>query len=215
MVGCCEWAQKDPLLQNFHDFEWGHPIVDEQELFEKLCLHCQSAGGFKTEKDLENNFDTSQIAYLASRETYRSKFANFDPQKLADYSSADIDNIVNEDKSHDSEANYKHINRNKQKLKSIITNAKAFIKLKAEGVNFSELCWSFTGGKVIIGGKTREDLQVIAENMSKKLKEYGFSYTSPTVCLGFMETVGIINSHIPNCCVRSECLEEAKIFGKF
>ncbi len=215
MAESCEWAQKDPLIQNFHDFEWGHPVVDEQELFEKLCLHSLSAGGFKSDKDDGYGFDFTQISYLPARENYRLKFFNFDPSKIINLTAADIDKIIEEDKSHDSDDNYKHINRNKQKLRSIITNAKAFLKMKSEGINFSEFCWSFTGGNVIIGGKSREELQSIAETMSKNLKDNGFSYTTPSVCLGFMETVGIINSHAGNCLIRKDCLEEAKIFGKF
>lgn len=215
MAGSCNWAEKDPLFQNFHDFEWGHPVVDEQELFEKLCLHCQSAGGFKSEKEGEDSYDLTQISYLPARETYRLKFANFDPYKLVDFSLVDIDTIVEDDKAHDSDANYKHINRNKQKLRSIITNAKAFVKMKDEGIDFSEFCWSFTNGKVIIGGKSKEDLQNIAKAMSKDLKDRGFTYTTPAVCLSFMETVGMINSHAGDCQARSDCLDEAKIFGKF
>ncbi len=216
MADTCEWAKKDPVLQNFHDFEWGRPSVDSNDLFEKLCLHCVSAGTFKKENTDIDGFDLSQFAFLEAREIYRSHFANFEPEQLANITPAQIDDIVAEEKEKEQQEGYKGgMNKNKQKLKALVNNAKAFIKYTESGKNFSDLCWSFTSGKVVIGGKSEEDLLKYATELSKALKEIGFSYTTPSVCLAFMKTVGIINAHVGNCPARTECMEEAKIFNKF
>ena len=216
MADTCEWASKDPTIQNFHDFEWGHPCIDSNELFEKLCLHALVATGFKKKTIEVEGMDTSQFSFLEIRENYRSLFAGFDPDKLVEFSNEQIDKIVADEKEKEKQENYKGgINKNKQVLKSLVNNAKAFNKMMAEGKSFSEFCWSFSEGKVIIGGKSEEDLLKIATEMSKGLKDNGFTYTTPTVCLAFMKTAGIVNAHAGSCPIRGECMEEAKIFNKF
>lgn len=216
MADTCEWAGKDPLLQNFHDFEWGHPCVDSVELFEKLSLHSLASGSAKKDTIEIVGFDVSQFSFLEARELYRARFANFDPKALAEFTNEQIDEIVAKEKENEKQENYKGgMNKNKQRLKSLVNNAKAFNKMEAEGNDFSTFIWSFTGGKVIMGGKTEEDLLAIATDMSKQLREKGFTYTTAPVCLAFMKTAGLVNAHVGGCTGRGECMEEAKIFNKF
>jgi DNA-3-methyladenine glycosylase I len=216
MADACEWANKDPALRNFHDFEWGHPCVDSVELFEKLCLHSLSVLATKKESIEIVGQDSSDFNFVQLRELYRKAFDNFDPLKLAEFTAERIDRIVAEEKEKEKQEGYKGgFNKNKQRLKSLVNNAKAFNKYEAEGNSFCDFIWSFTGGKVIVGGKKEEELLEIATSLSKGLKDIGFTYTTPPVCLAFMKTAGVINAHESGCSARAECMEEAKIFNKF
>lgn len=216
MSEVCEWACKDPVLRNFHDFEWGRPCVDGDELFEKLCLHTLSAATAKKETLEIAGLDTTQFSFVQIKELYKVKFDSFDPKKLAEFTAEKIDQIVAEEKEKEKQETYKGgFNKNKQRLKALVNNAKAYNKYESEGGDFCDFIWSFSGGKVIMGGKTEEELFEIATNMSKGLKDLGFTYTTPVVCLAFMKTAGLVNAHEAGCQTRTECMEEAKIFGKF
>lgn len=218
----CQWAEKSPILQEYHDLEWGHPIVDSLELFEKLCLQCISAGSFKStdnSKDPnEPDFDSAQLSVIEARGLYREKFYFFDPSEMINITPKDIDALVEEEKDREknseSDNSFKGLCKNKQKLKALITNAKAYLKMQDDGVDFAEFCWSFTGNKMILGLPNDNEIPSYANEMSAELKKKGFSYTTPAVCYAFMQAVGMINAHAVTCSCRNDCIDEAKIFGK-
>ncbi|WP_417319462.1 DNA-3-methyladenine glycosylase I [Emcibacter sp.] len=184
----CRWPGDDPLYCAYHDEEWGVPVYDSQALFEKLILDGFQAG-------------LSWITILRRRESFLKAFDNFDPEKIAAYGETDIERLMNDP----------GIIRNRQKVLSTIKNARLYLDIEAEKEGgFSELLWSFTGGKPLYNA-WEENSQVPAvttesENMSKALKKMGFGFCGPTICYAFMQAVGMVNDHITSCFRHQEVM---------
>lgn len=176
----CEWAKTDPLLISYHDREWGSPVYDERLLFEFLILEGAQAG-------------LSWLTVLKKRENYRQCFNNFDPAKIAKYNQAKIEALLNNP----------GIIRNKLKVAAAITNAKAFLQLQQQGIDFSSYLWGFVDGKPIQNHwKTFAQIPVttsISDAMSKDLKKKGFKFVGSTICYAFMQAVGMVNDHTSQC----------------
>ncbi len=176
----CEWCNSDPLYVTYHDEEWGVPVHDSQELFAKLILDGAQAG-------------LSWITILRKREAYYQAFDGFDPGKMARYDDSRILRLLQN----------KGIVRNRLKVGSAITNARAYLELEGRGVSFSQFLWDFVDGRTTqnswsqlgqIPAKTRE-----SEAMSRALRERGFKFVGPTICCAFMQAVGMVNDHLRDC----------------
>lgn len=180
----CGWCSDDPLYQAYHDHEWGRPQYDPIKLFEKICLEGQQAG-------------LSWITVLKKREHYRKRFFNFDPAKVAALTDEDLVELVTDT------GLIRHIG----KLSAIRDNAKAYMAMQAQGIDFSEWAWSFVGGKTIINQlkNYREAPTKTAPSLalSKALKKAGFRFVGETTCYAFMQSVGMVNDHELNCFVRN------------
>ena len=176
----CPWPVNDPLYLSYHDKEWGVPIYDDQLLLAKLILDGAQAG-------------LSWITILRKRENYWAAFDNFDPEKMARYDDAKIAELL---------AN-PGIIRNKLKINSAIKNAQAYLRLRDEGISFSDFLWLFVGGKPIDNHlQTPADYIAVSpesEAMSKALKKRGFNFVGPTICYAFMQAVGMVNDHLVTC----------------
>jgi DNA-3-methyladenine glycosylase I len=182
----CPWPGKDPLYLAYHDNEWGRPVFDDRELFEKLCLDGQQAG-------------LSWITILRKQQSYRRAYAHFDPEKIATFGDPDIQRLMQNP----------GIVRNRQKVHSIINNARAFLDYQSQPGRFSELLWSFVDG-CQIDNKVTEMAQIPArsmesEKMSRELKRLGFSFVGPTICYAFMQAVGMVNDHLVSCFCHGSC----------
>lgn len=187
----CSWCGSDPLYMDYHDSEWGVPLLDEQQLFELLILEGAQAG-------------LSWITVLRKRENYRLAFDGFNPQKIARYSEAKKAKLLlNEG-----------IIRNRLKIDSAIKNAKAFLAMKAAGENFSEFLWSFVGGapKQNRWKHLSEAATSTPESdaMSKALKQKGFNFVGSTICYAFMQASGMVNDHVTDCYRHKECAKLGK-----
>ncbi len=176
----CQWCGTDPLYVLYHDKEWGVPVYDEQALFAKLLLDGAQAG-------------LSWITILRKRDNYYEAFDGFDPAKMAVYDEAKFESLMNNP----------GIVRNRQKIRSAIKNAQAYLTLQEEVGSFSTFLWQFVGGQPIqnswqtlsdVPAKTAE-----SEAMSKALKKRGFSFVGPTICYAFMQAVGMVNDHVTDC----------------
>ncbi len=183
----CAWSTSDPIYVDYHDRVWGRPTHDNLELFAKLCLDGQQAG-------------LSWITILKKQDNYYRLFADFVPRDIAKFTQDDVERLLLD----------KGIIRNRLKVNAIITNAKAYLELEKQGIDFSEFLWSFVGGKTINNGFT-EASQVPAETeeskaMSKALKKAGFKFVGPTICYAFMQAVGMVNDHLVSC----KCYELCK-----
>ena len=176
----CAWVNEDPLYIDYHDKEWGRPIYDERLLFEFLILEGMQAG-------------LSWITILKKRENYRKAFDNFDPEKIIKYKEAKLQALLQN----------AGIIRNKLKIQSIVTNAQAFLKLKEEGINFSDYLWGFVEGKPIKNHwKNKASLpstSAISDVLSKDLKKRGFKFIGSTICYAFMQAVGMVDDHTVDC----------------
>jgi DNA-3-methyladenine glycosylase I len=171
----CEWANSHPLLIAYHDKEWGVPVHDDRLLFEMLNLEGAQAG-------------LSWLTILKKRASYRKAFDNFSARAIREYTVAKRATLLkNED-----------IVRNRLKIKAVVANATAFLEVQREVGSFDEYIWKFVAGKPLIGPKRQSALPISAL-MSKELRKRGFGFVGPTICHAFMQAVGMVNDHSPNC----------------
>src|SRR2546421_11836873 len=176
----CGWSVNDPIYIDYHDNEWGVPVHDDRKLFEFLVLEGAQAG-------------LSWLTILRKREGYRKAFANFDPEKVARFTEMKIEKLLLDPS----------IIRNKLKVNSAVTNAKAFLKVQDEFGSFDKYIWQFTDGKVI--QNKLKDLKHIqassreSDAMSKNLLARGFKFVGSTICYAHMQATGMVNDHLVTC----------------
>ena len=187
----CPWATNDPLLEVYHDEEWGVPVRDDRELFAKLVLDGQQAG-------------LSWLTILRKKEGYEEAFHGFDPEVMAAFDEDDLERLLQNPA----------IVRNRQKVTSAIRNARAYLDFQEEEPEgFGTFLWSFVDGKPVVNRWTSEE-QLPAETersarMAAALKERGFSFVGPTICYAFMQAVGMVNDHLVSCRRHRELAERA------
>ena len=176
----CTWAGEDPLYVKYHDEEWGVPVHDDRHFFEMLTLEGAQAG-------------LSWITILRKRDAYRKAFANFDVDTVARFTPARIERILQDP----------GIVRNRMKVESTVTNAKAFKAVQREFGSFDAYIWQFVGGtpKRNAPQTMKEVLPKTAESdaMSRDLKRRGFSFVGSTICYAFMQATGLVDDHVVGC----------------
>ena len=188
----CAWAGETSLNYiEYHDKEWGVPAWDDQTQFEFLLLEGAQAG-------------LSWSTILNKREGYRKNFAEFDANKVARFTQKRIEKILLDP----------GIVRNKLKVNSAVTNAKAFLKVQEEFDGFANYIWRFVDGKPI-QNKFRKDNEVPATSpesdaMSKDLKKRGFKFVGSTIMYAHMQATGMVNDHIVTCFRYKPCKAMAK-----
>jgi len=164
----------------YHDTEWGVPVHNDKQLFGKLVLDGFQAG-------------LSWAIILRKRDGFFKAFDGFDPDKMARYDAKRIAKILRDP----------GIVRNKQKVKSAVGNARAYLKLKDAGESFDEFLWQFVGGQPKVNAwKTLKRLPAETKEstaMSKALVERGFRFVGPTIVYAFMQAVGMVNDHLVTC----------------
>ena len=179
-VNRCEWAGGDPLLVAYHDLEWGVPLHDDRVLFEFLVLEGAQAG-------------LSWSTILRKREGYRTAFAGFVPERVAEFEEEDVQRLLLDG----------GIVRNRRKIEAAIANARAFVHVQQEFGSFDSYAWSFVGGTPIqnrwkslaeIPTQTRE-----SRLLSRDLKRRGFGFVGPTICYAHMQATGMVNDHTVDC----------------
>lgn len=176
----CAWAGNDPLYREYHDREWGVPVHDDRQLFEFLTLEGAQAG-------------LSWITILRKREAYRAAFAGFDPEQVARFDEAKAAELL---------AN-PGIVRNRLKVASTITNARAFLKVQEEFGSFDAYQWRFVDGSPI--RNTWKGLNEVpastpvSDALSRDLKKRGFRFVGSTICYAHMQAVGMVNDHTVDC----------------
>jgi DNA-3-methyladenine glycosylase I len=176
----CAWSGTDPLYNLYHDTEWGVPVHNDRKLFEMLTLEGAQAG-------------LSWITVLRKRENYKEAFENFDPKNIVKYNSKKILSLMKNE----------GIVRNRLKIHSVVSNAKAFLEIQKEFGSFDRYIWQFVGGKQIVNKrKSIRDIPpktIEAEAMSKDLKKRRFRFVGPTICYAFMQACGLVNDHEVQC----------------
>jgi DNA-3-methyladenine glycosylase I len=176
----CAWAGANPLMVRYHDTEWGVPVHDDRMLFELLTLEGAQAG-------------LSWNTILNKRQNYRAAFANFDPRAVARYDKRTVAALIRN----------AGIVRNRLKIESTISNARAFIALQQKHGSFDGYIWQFVDGKPI-RNKWCEMRQIpartaVSDTMSKELKNIGFRFVGSTICYAFMQATGMVNDHLTTC----------------
>ena len=190
MVKRCGWADvDDPLMLAHHDEEWGVPSHDDRFLFEMLTLEGAQAG-------------LSWSTILRKRDGYRKAFANFDPAKVAKFTSRRVERLLENPA----------IVRNRGKVESVVANARGVVELQREYGSFDAFIWSFVGGKPKRNRWKGGDIPSETEEsntVSKALRALGFRFVGPTICYAFMESVGMVNDHVVGCFRHKEVLRAA------
>jgi len=183
----CRWAEGVSLNYiEYHDTEWGVPVFDDRVQFEFLILEGAQAG-------------LSWSTILNKRDGYRKLFADFDVQKVARFTPKRIARILLDPA----------VVRNRLKVESAVTNAKAFIKVQQEFGSFSNYIWSFVDGKPI-QNRFKQDSDVPATSpesdaLSKDLKKRGFKFVGSTIMYAHMQATGLVNDHVTGCFRHKPC----------
>ena len=180
----CAWPSSDISIA-YHDREWGVPLKDDRKLFEFLVLDAAQAG-------------LSWEIILRKREGFRAAFDDFNPEKIAGYDEQKIKELLTDAR----------IIRNRLKIESAISNARAFLTVQKECGSFASYIWQFVGGKPKINAcRSLKDIPATSaesDAMSRALKKRGFRFVGSTICYAFMQAAGMVNDHLVSCFRRKQ-----------
>ena len=188
----CRWAEGvGPAYIAYHDEEWGVPVRDDRVQFEFLILEGAQAG-------------LSWSTILNKRAGYRKAFADFDPEKVARFTDKRVERLLLDP----------GIVRNRLKVQSAVTNARAFLDVQEAFGSFSNYIWGFVGGEPI-QNRFRRDGDVPATSsesdaLSKDLKRRGFKFVGSTIVYAHMQATGLVNDHVVGCFRHKPCQQLAK-----
>lgn len=179
----CAFGTKDPIYLQYHDEVWGQPLYDSLELFKLMALESQHAG-------------LSWLMILKKKESYEAAFYNFDPAKISNMTSEDIDALMS----------FPNIVHNQKKLEAIVGQAKGYFEIVKDYGSFSDFLWSYVDGKPVDFQYTHPSDRITvderATQLSKKLKSYGFKFLGPVTVFSFLEAAGLYNAHL-QCCPQN------------
>jgi DNA-3-methyladenine glycosylase I len=180
----CPWCLKDQAYMDYHDKVWGRPEHDDRKLFEKICLDGAQAG-------------LSWHTILIRTEGYRRAFDHWDARKIARYGEQDIARLMNDS----------GIIRNRQKIQSVIGNARAYLAIQEHG-GFNDFLWKHVEHRRLVN-QWKEMKQVpastpLSDAVSRDLKQAGFSFVGTTIVYAFMQAVGMVDDHLTSCWRRTE-----------
>ncbi len=178
----CSWAQNDPLLQKYHDEEWGVPVLESRSLWELLMLEGFQAG-------------LAWIIVLRKRDAFRKAFRNFDPKAVARFGEKDIVKLLQDP----------GIIRSRAKIEATIGGARTYLDMQASGLEFSDFSWQFVDGKPIQNRGPVPAATPLSLKISKELKWRGFKFVGPTIVYAWMQAAGMVNDHLVDCFRRNHC----------
>ncbi len=184
----CPWVDLDkPEYVEYHDLEWGVPVHDDRLLFEFLILEAFQAG-------------LSWHTILKKRNSFRTAFDRFDPEKVARYDEAKIHELLSNP----------GIIRNRAKVLAAVNNAGRFIEIQKEFGSFGAYIWDFIENKPIVNVlrelKDYPSKSPESEAIGKALKKRGFSFVGPTIIYAHMQATGMVNDHTIDCFRRNEII---------
>ena len=193
MTTRCGWTSTNDQMIAYHDTEWGVPVHNDEQLFGKLVLDGFQAG-------------LSWAIILRKRDAFLKAFDGFNPEKMARYDAKRMAKILRDP----------GIVRNKQKVKSAVGNARAYLEMKEAGESFDRFLWQFVGGQPKVNAwKTLKRLPAETKEsiaMSKALVERGFRFVGPTIVYAFMQAVGMVNDHLVGCFRHEACAKLQRSF---
>ncbi|MBT3392702.1 MAG: DNA-3-methyladenine glycosylase I [Elusimicrobiaceae bacterium] len=176
----CQWCGEDIIYVKYHDEEWGVPVHDDRQLFEKLSLDGAQAG-------------LSWITILKRVDNYKKAFDNFDVKKIVKYDDKKIEELLQD----------AGIIRNRLKVKSVVSNAKVFMEIQKEFDSFDKYLWGFVNYKTIVNDiKTMKDIPVkseISDKLSADLKNRGMKFVGSVIIYAYMQAIGMVNDHVNYC----------------
>jgi DNA-3-methyladenine glycosylase I len=163
----------------YHDTEWGVPVHDDLELFERLLLECFQAG-------------LSWATILRKRENFRRAFEGFDPALVADYGPPEFERLLADP----------GIVRNRLKVEGAAKNARGFLAIQQECGSFDRYLWDWVDGRPARAGYAAGEIPAttpLSDAISKDLKRRGFTFVGSTIVYAFLQSVGVVDDHVPGC----------------
>ena len=173
----CAWAAKDPVDAAYHDAEWGIPVTDSRMLWETLMLEGFQAG-------------LSWSIILKRREGFRRAFCGFDPVQVARFTNDDVERLMGDP----------GIVRARAKIQATIEGARAYLAMRDDGLDFAQFAWSFVDGKPLVNrsGIVPANTE-LSTTISTTLRSLGFKFLGPTIVYAWMQAVGLVDDHAPDC----------------
>jgi DNA-3-methyladenine glycosylase I len=180
------WWGSGPEYVEYHDAEWGRPVIDDSRLFEKLCLE-----GFQS--------GLSWLTILRKRPAFRVAFAGFDPSLVAGFDESDVSRLISDS----------GIVRHQGKIRSTINNAQRALEVIEENGSLTSFFWSYADS---LEEPPMEILPTTETSirLAKDLKKRGFTFVGPTTVYAFMQAMGLVNDHLADCHVREVCTQERR-----
>ena len=177
----CWWAVGSAEYLEYHDAEWGRPVVADDALFERLCLEAFQTG-------------LSWLTILRKRDAFRDAFHGFRIDQVADLGEEEVDRLVRDER----------IVRNRRKIEAAVANARAAKRTLEQGGSLSALIWSFAPDRPRPPRRRGDVPSVTPESaaLARELKRRGFQFVGPTTAYALMQACGIVNDHIDGCVVR-------------
>lgn len=191
----CPWCTSSEKMQRYHDEEWGLPLHDDRKQFEFLMMEAMQCG-------------LSWNLMIEKRDIFRVCFEDFDYDKIAAYTEEDIERILN----------YPGMIRSPQKIRAIIGNAKAFLKIREEYGSFDAWLWKHSGGKTILYQGHQKGIMPAAnqlsEEIAKELRKFGFKYLGAVTVYSHLQACGMINDHLETCFRFREIMDNYPVVRK-
>jgi DNA-3-methyladenine glycosylase I len=181
----CKWAESDPLLREYHDKEWGRPVRDGRAMWEMLMLEGFQAG-------------LSWLTILRKREAFRKAFRDFDPAKVARFTEKDIARLLKDE----------GIIRSRAKIEATIAGARIFVAMEKLAMEkdggFAKTMWAHVGGTPVVSTTGLLPAKTpLSETISADLKKRGFKFVGPVIVYAWMQAVGMVDDHAPDCFRRT------------
>jgi len=187
----CSWCSAAPDFLNYHDKEWGYPVVDDFRLFEKLSLE-----GFQS--------GLSWRTILAKRENFRAAFCQFDFNKVARFTQKDVARLLKDE----------GIVRHRGKIEAVINNAQRAKELVKEEGSLAAYIWKYEPDKKQTAKPQTVSTSEVSVRLSKDLKKRGWKFVGPTTVFAFMQAMGLINDHVEKCVIRAKVDTARKKFKR-
>jgi DNA-3-methyladenine glycosylase I len=187
----CPWSCAVPEFLPYHDTEWGFPVSDDIRLFEKLSLE-----GFQS--------GLSWRTILAKRENFRAAFAGFDFRKVARFTDADVDRLLQD----------AGIVRHRGKIEAVISNARRAGELTDAGRSLAGYLWAYEPDPAGLPEPQTASTSPASVALSKDLRKQGWKFVGPTTVYAFMQAMGLINDHIEGCVIRERAQRARAAFRR-
>jgi len=179
-MSSCEWGFAFEAMRTYHDTEWGIPVHDDRVMFEHLMMECMQCG-------------LSWSLMIKKRETFRACFDGFDFDKIAAYTDADVERILNTE----------NMIRSRRKIEAVIHNARCYQTIRQEHGSFCNWLWAHTDGRTILYmGHEKGQIPVsngLSDKIARELKDYGFKYVGTVTVYSHLQACGLINDHGKDC----------------
>jgi DNA-3-methyladenine glycosylase I len=187
----CWWCQATPSYMHYHDHEWGFPVDDDHRLFEKICLEGFQAG-------------LSWLTILNKRENFRAAFAGFDFYRVAGFDEQDVQRLLQD----------AGIVRHRGKIEAVINNARRAQELVAAEGSLASFFWRYEPVRKASANEVLPDYTDESKRLSRDLKKLGWRFVGPTTVYAFMQAMGLVNDHLPDCDVHGRAEQAREAFAR-